>query len=281
MKKIILTAIFLFFSTQAQAWSINAGFENGKIGTQADGPDGFPGGAFKNTKYSNVVSQTGKQSAVSTIKSGTNGFSEFGGTLKFPNHLSNGDEVWFRVWAYFPAGFSFSCGGCTQGVKFMRVHTANANGTNEGYHTILLKDDNVEVDSEVTGKPFHNNNAGKKTVGGKNTRGTWHAYEIYIKFSSQPGKGVYRVWKNGNLIFQDTKTNTLKTSASKSDFIYLFSYWNGGAPKTQSVYIDNIVLTNARPSATDAHGNSFVGVGNYKPSTTSQQVAPPQPPRIQ
>lgn len=272
MKKIILAAMYLFVSTQVHAWTLNADFENGTIGSKADGSDGFTG-AFKYSKYTDVVAHTGNQSAELTINEGTEGFGEWGGAFKFPKPMYNGDEVWVRVWAYFPNGFSFNCGGCTQGVKFIRIHTATNSEANEGYHSILIKDA-IEVDSEVTGKTFHSNNSEKKSAGEKVTTGSWHAYEMHIKFSSEPGDGIYRVWQDGKLVFEDTLTRTLKTSTSMSDFIYLFSYWNNGAPKTQSAYIDDIVITNVRPSKTDTQGNHFIGVSDHK------LTPPPLPPVI-
>jgi hypothetical protein len=270
----VITLLIVLFSCHAHAWTIDSNFNSGSIGTKADGADGFTG-AFKNSLYSDKFVNSGKGSAQLTITEGSKGFGEFGGEYKFPKVLREGDEVWIRVWAYFPTGFSFSCGGCSQGVKYIRIHTASESGSNEGYHSILLKDSAVEVDSEVTGKTFHSNNVGKKTVGEKNTTGTWHAYEMYIRFSATPGKGVYRVWQNGNLVFEDTTTNTLKSSTSKADLIYLFSYWNNGAPKTQSAFVDEIIVTSVKPSETDSEGNPFIGVGNFKP------IAPPSPPSLQ
>ena len=273
MKKIIITALYLFFSVPVQAWTINADFENGTIGEKANGTDGFSA-AFKNTKYTDKVTFTGKRSAVLGIAEGSTGWGEWGGAFIYPEPLYEGDEVWLRVWSYFPHGFSFECGGCTQGMKFMRIRTTSAADDNEGYHSILVEN-GIEVDSEVTGKIFHSNNAGKKSVGKIVTTGAWHAYEMYIKFSSVDGNGIYRVWQDGKLIFQDTVTRTLNTSTSKSDVVYLFTYWNNGAPKTQSAYVDDVVVTSVKPSTIDAYGNPFIGVGDAE-----QLVSPPLPPLL-
>ena len=279
-RNILLFVIYCFFiiSSPASAWVIDADFERGVIGEKADGDDGLTG-AFKYTIYTNKVVRSGKQAAEVGIDAGSMGFGTWGGSFKYPSNLGNGDELWFRVWAYFPKDFSFYCGGCTQGVKFMRIHTAASDFSNEGYHSILLKD-NIIVDSEVTGKIFHSNNGSKKSAGQNITTGAWHAYEMYIKFASTPGQGIYRVWQDGNLVFEDTITQTLKSSSSISDLIYLFSYWNNGAPKTQQAYVDEIVVTSTRPSDIDSHGNHFIGLSGINVDATSNQ-APPNPPLIQ
>jgi hypothetical protein len=96
-------------------------------------------------------------------------------------------------------------------------------------------------------------------IGAQTTTGTWHSYEQYVKFSNTPGKGIFRFWQDGNLIFEDKVTPTLGVSA-QADFIYLFTYWNGDAPKSQSAYVDDIVITSATPNNHDAAGNPFIGL---------------------
>ena len=63
----------------------------------------------------------------------------------------------------------------------------------------------------------------------------------------------------------------VKTPESSSDFVALFTYWNSrdpntgiisGAPVTQSVYIDDVVITTELPDTTDSFGNAFIGTGN-------------------
>ena len=107
-----------------------------------------------------------------------------------------------------------------------------------------------------------------------NTPGVWHAYEQYVKFSATAGKGIFRFWQDGKLIFEDKITPTL-ASSSQSDFIYLFTYWNNNAPATQSLYIDDAIVTNERPNNTDAAGNPFIGVGNATFTATYCATKPP------
>jgi len=275
-------ALFLFsivFTSNTLAWTITAGFEKGKIGDKAESPNAD---AFHivagNSKYTGKPALSGSQSASVTAVKGQTGFGKWGGGFKFPTTLKQGDQIWFRVNILYPEGWDFSCGGCRQGMKFMRIHTATSSGKNEGFYNTLIRGGTtgglITADSEVLGSSFWINN-GNGDVFNKGTpviRGKWHTYEQYIKWSSVPGKGIYRVWQDGNLIFEDLKTATLRSSTSISDYIYLYTYWNNGAPRTQTAYIDDVVVTNEIPGKKDAYGNSYVGVG------ASIYIAPPKPP---
>jgi len=272
-RSILLAFTLLFFSTSTLAWTLSADFEEGSPGDVGELPtkDAFhrtaDWSAISNTKV-----LTGKQSGSVTAKKGQTGFGKWGGSLQFPSFPKEGDEIWFRVNVFYPTGWDFSCGGCTQGMKFMRIHTRNSSGGHEGYLDNLIKGGTtgglLVADSEVNGTDFKANNREggtdlRKNLGTPVQRNQWHTYEMYLKLSS--GKGIYRIWQDGNLIFEDLKTNTLGTSGSSADFMYLYTYWNNGAPRTQTSYVDDIVITTDIPSRKDAHGNAFIGVGesNY------------------
>lgn len=271
MNKAVLALLFTLalFSTQSQAWTINANFEAGSPGDKAQGSSGF-GGAFSNSIYTNKVVHSGTKAAQLSIASGSQGWGEWGGTFSFPAKLKEGNELWFRVYAYFPSGFNFKTTGAA--LKMMRTHTASSGGKNEGYIDLLLSNSghSIVVGSEVI-SDWYNNNADWKSLGGPVTTGKWHAFETYVKFSSKPGQGITRVWQNGKLIKEDKKTATLRSSSSVSDFIYLFTYWNGGSPKAQTAYVDDIAITTSRPENRDANGNAFVGLGK----TNSAATPPP------
>ena len=121
------------------------------------------------------------------------------------------------------------------------------------------------VGSEIHGPEFFENNGPSpydklRNIGEPINSGKWYAFEQYIKFSNTPGKAVRREWQNGNLVFEDTITATLKYSNSTSPFAYLWSYYSWGGDAT--AYADDILLTNENPGNVDAHGNPFIGVGN-------------------
>ncbi len=268
------------FTTHAFAWEITADFEGGTIGEKAESPnyDAF-GIAAGNSKYASSPAISGSQSASVFAKQGSTGFGVWGGGFDFPQDLKEGDTIWARLNVYYPSGWTFDCSPCTQGVKFMRIHTKSSGGSNEGYHSNLIKGGStgglITADSEVNGSPFwinNNNGAGLRNLGTPAGRNQWITYEMQIKFHSKTNQGIYRIWQDGNLIFEDLKTATLRSSTSSADLIYIYSYWNNGAPKDQTSYIDDIVITNEIPGRTDSNGNSYIGVG------PSIYISPPNPP---
>ncbi|RLC99013.1 MAG: hypothetical protein DRI46_10245 [Chloroflexi bacterium] len=262
----------LLFSVHAHAWTINADFNSGALGAKAQGSDAFTEG-FRDSKYTNKRSASGKQGLEMWIEEGNDGFGEWGGKFIFPTKLQNGDEIWYRVYLYFPDSFSFDKGGAP-GLKTMRIGTANSNSTKrEGHLDILIGTDGLVIGSEQE-NGFYENNPNWRDVGDPLARGSWQVIEHYIKFSATPGKGIRRMWRNGVLEFEDTVTATLKTATSVADYAFLFSYWNNNAPKSQYAYADEIILTSNRPSNTDSNGNHFVGVGDIS------FIAPPNPPAL-
>ena len=62
-----------------------------------------------------------------------------------------------------------------------------------------------------------------------------------------------------------THLKTLNTSDAFADLFYLFSYWNGGAPQTQTMYVDDIIVTSQTPTTKDAQGNPYIGMGETIP----------------
>jgi len=278
-KHLILSLFFVlqpFSIMQAQAWVLDAGFEDGTVGQKADGDDAFYGRGYKSTLYSAKQSRSGKQSAVSTIREGHDGFSEWGGVWSLPKQLGEGDEFWYRVWVFYPNGFSFNCKGCSEGIKFMRTRTQAQSGEFEGSWDYYIRNDGPLMATGVNSKTFYSNvpSDERRGIGEPVTTGTWHAYEHYIKFSSTPGKGVIRAWQDGKLIFEHTATATLKSSTSVVRDASIWTYWNNLAPTTQSAYFDDVVMTNERPSNTDEHGNPYIGTDDI------EFLSPPNPPSL-
>ncbi len=261
MKSALSLMFCLFFSTNVVAWTINADFEVSAPGTPASGVDGFSD-SFYSLHSSSAPSVKGSQAAVASIRAGREGFGEWGGAFDFPD-LVEGDEIWFRVFIYYPVGFDFTAPGGI-GLKTLRIHTKSLSGSNEGYFDMLSNGaGGVTVASEITADFFANNAEDNwKSIGVPIVTGSYHAYEQYVKFSSVPGNGIYRVWQDGTLVFEDTVTKTLKTSTSISDFIYVWSYWNGKAPKDQEAYLDHVVITSETPATVDSDGHPFIGLGD-------------------
>lgn len=269
--KPILIFFSIFFSSQVFAWTIQADFEDGPIGTTAESlTDGFHTAAG-HSKYTGTPALSGSNSASVTATEGKTGFGVWGGGFNFPKLLHEGDQIWYRVNVYFPNGWDFSCGGCTEGMKFMRIHTKSSTGANEGYHSSLINDEGngglIFLNSEVN--PGFNY---PRRKGNPVQSDQWHTYEMYIKFSSVASEGIFRFWQDGELISETLNYATMKDSTSVSNNAYLYAWWNNGAPKTQTSYVDDIVITSEIPGRKDAHGNSYIGVG------ASIYIAPPKAP---
>jgi len=250
----------------SNAWVIIADFESGTVGAQAQSSVDAFHTSSGDSKYVDSPVYQGSQSASVTAIIGQTGFGKWGGGFVFPSHLKEGDELWYRVMAYFPTGWSFSCGGCTEGVKFMRIHTASSNGSNEGYIGTLISpyDPNkLKIGTEVNPSHFD----WPDPLGPVIERNRWHAFEIYIKFSSDKShpNGIYRAWVDGKMVYENTSYPSLVSDSSYSDLAYLFTYWNNGAPKTQTAFVDEIILTNETPSRRDSNGNPYIGFISPKP----------------
>ena len=252
-----LTAPFNLHSQSG--WTITADFEEGTLDEEAEGNASSFSDAFSNSVYSNVQVHSGSQAAEMSITQGETGFGQWGGMFRFPSVLKEGDEIWFRTYLYFPTDFPFQA--APGFLKCMRIHTASASGDNEGYLGALIYNtgSHISIVSEVT-EDWYRNNSDWRTNGGQVPHNEWHAIEQYIKFSSVPGEGITRVWQNGILFKEETTTNTLRSATSVSDFIYLFTYWNGGAPATVKAYVDDVIITSQTPANTDADGNPYIGL---------------------
>jgi len=264
-------------SSPVFAWVISAGFEGGVLGTRAQSPnpDAFLDAAG-DSKYVDSPVLTGSQAGSVSINEGETAFGTWGGGFGYPS-LGEGEELWFRINVYYPEGWDFGCGGCTEGMKFMRVVTRGANGDSEGAHSTLLQggvtggllNANTEVDTS-----FWANNgpwpyAAARGLGDPVERDRWTTYEMYLKFSSVEDEGIFRVWQDENLIFEDLQTPTLRSATSTSDLIWLYTYWNNGAPQTQTSYVDDILITNETPNKVDAFGNPMIGMPIPEPTSAA------------
>jgi len=221
-------------------------------------------------------SSSGSKSCLISINAGETGFGKWGGVINYPSSLGRGDEVWFRVRTYMPAGFNYDA---DPRLKFLRIHTKGSDGSNIGYNDVYI----MPSGSNPPLYWIYEGNVGSMQGGGnvkygtsadKIQKGVWETYEVYIRFDTAPdrtaptvgngdgdGVGRVKVWKNGKLLL-DHGERTLKQSDAMSGKAHIFTYWNGGSPATQSMYIDDVVLTSDRPAATDANGNAYIGVGN-------------------
>ncbi len=277
---VALSWAFLFFSSSSGAWTVNDNYDNQSAG---QGCGSFwKGGSSTNSKVTTETASSGGKSCKMPISQGSLGW---GGGFVLPGKLKKGDEFWIRFRVFMPAGFDYNV-STTSSNKFIRVATKDSSNVvsyinwkweNEGSstaHKVNIERDNCTTDCW---QHFGNNSA-------RPVRGTWETYEMYVKFDNIPaasgGQGRIRAWKNGKLIGDLTKRRTFNNSSDYAAAIHIFSYWNGGSPKTQHLYMDDLVATNVRPAAKDSQGNPYIGVGNFVASSAPgpAAVSPPLPP---
>lgn len=235
-------------------------FESGLPGATARGDAAFSDAM--ETKYSNERAFAGTQSARMSVTGGSTAFGEWGAIRNLPAKVKEGEELWFRVATYFPTTFNYTA---NPRLKFLRVHTMSDASANQGYIDLyILPNGKFSYDNEIL-------NTVTFDLGAPVQKGKWETYEVYVKFSSVSGQGIFRVWQNGKLIHENKSWQTLRGSSSYSDRVHIFTYWNGGAPQSQSAFVDDVVITTTRPSARDSAGNYMIGTS---PVNAKRPAAP-------
>lgn len=248
----VFSGLACCISTVAFGWTLVADFEGGVVGQKANGPRGLSEAFGKSIIASSPVID-GSRSAQMGIDASSDGSTQWGGIMNHPVNLQEGSELWFRVSTYFPANFIAT--GQPR-LKFLRSHTLQGH-----IDLYILPGGGFSHDNEITSvSTAENIQTGAATpFGSPLKKGVWETYEVYIKFHSQPGNAAYRVWQNGKMIYENTAQKTLSTPASVSGHSNIFTYWNGGAPQTQSMYVDDVIMTTERPSCQDDNGNYMIG----------------------
>lgn len=257
IQKYFIIFILSFSSLSASAWTIHSNFDSGELGTKADkNEDGFMG-AGGGGIYSNETAIQG-HSAKLHIKEGKTGYGMWGGEYMFPEKLHRGDTVWYQAHVYFPRGFDHYSYGEGNRLKFLRIATKSHDNNNHGYLDLY-------IDKKTSSYPFkwiYEGAARWVNVGEPSdmiVKDKWESYQMQITLDNVPknsgGLAEVRIWKNGILLKHITDRITLKGSSDYSHRALLFTYWNGGAPQSQSMYVDNITITTEKPTNMDKEGN--------------------------
>jgi hypothetical protein len=262
------TICCLAVTSHVSAWSMRQDCE-GPLGVKVDG-------MFKATTYTNEQVKAGSTSCRLAVRKGTVGWGEFGAMMLFPEPLVKGQELWIRLDLFVPEGFDYTA---NPQLKFMRVHTQSRAGENFGYLDFLITPDGPSHWSKklngLTDAPFYfyyetvvNQEYPGSYEKDRIKKGQWESFEIYYYLDSvsteNNGRGRVRIWKNEELLADLPSQTTLKNAEAVANSFLLFTYWNGGSPQDQHLYIDNIVITSDRPSNVDAAGYSFIGKGSAK-----------------
>lgn len=242
----------------AFAWTISQNFDDQAVGASCgwDASDG--------SRVSSEKAFGGTKSCKLSVNKGATAFGSWGGILIHPTKVGRGGQVWLRVRTFMPTGFNYDSVAEGNRLKFLRIHTMSDTQANYGYADWY-------INPKGTSPPFSFIYEGEQVWGTLSASkdavvlGKWETYEFYVKLDtaavSKGGQGIVRAWKDGVLISELRDRMTLATSSAYSDRTHLFTYWNGGAPLTQSMYVDDVTLTTDTPSGRDAAGNPYIGMG--------------------
>jgi hypothetical protein len=275
IKNIVAGMAICSFTAPVFAWTVNMNFDNSLLGSVG----GFTDAAGL-TKVTSALAYSGSKSAELNITAGCYCYGTWGGLIAHPTLLKKGDQVWFRVRTYMPIGFNYDSSGEGSHLKFLRIHTQSALGSNEGYNDWYINPKGSATSHKFIfeGEQVWDQFASSAYAP---VLGKWETYEFYVKLDnvsvSNGGTARVRVWKDGVLLKDITNRKTLASATSVSDRTHLFTYWNGGSPATQKMYVDDIVLTSDTPAGRDAKGNPYVGAGSATGSG-SPTISPPSAP---
>lgn len=227
----------------------NSGPDNTGVQGKADGLDDLAGASV----YTTEQVYAGARSMKTSITAGSDGFGNFGGTITLPSTLSKGNTLWLDLYAFFPTGFVIDTP--TNGsLKFIRIRQRTAASTHVGYFDLSLCDDDGAVDPQQF-RMIKEDTSGWVSFGasGSVTRNAWHRISMQLVLDnvlqSSGGTARVRVWQNSSLLVDNATIRTMLNATDVASDFYLFTYWNGTAPQTQSCYIDNIrIAKNGTPS---------------------------------
>jgi hypothetical protein len=264
MKHYALFSVVLLlssFSTEnATAWTMTRDYSL-TAGTVPGSPvPGLPGDACRNAPGALLALDpidSSNQVCKLTITQGSDGWMQgWGGTLTYPTPLGKGDEIWVRIRVFFPQNFDFTA---TAGgrLKFLRVNT-----TGGSKNDLYFVPSTAPAPNDTLGYIYEGEDKWE-FFGPFPTREQWETYEMYIKFDTasiqDSGQARVRVWKDGHLLVDIQDRYTLKNPTDVADQSLVFTYWNGGAPRGQYAYIDDLYITNETPTTLDDTGFPFIG----------------------
>lgn len=245
-----------------------ADFTNYSDGTSVE----TAGLASSNAIVSSTKLLNGKKSARDTITGGdTDVWGECGFLKDFSaDSIGEGDEVWFRMYTYYPTGFSFNTPGQGDTLSFMRQR--NVNGTNPAV-TIKVSRQNGQTTSEYDGRwqlIADNSGVGPWPLTTDNSfdiiHNKWEAWELYVKYSSNATLGKVRFYKDGIQIGPETSLKTLNELDDPTIVMY-HMWWDGAVPQDQEFYfaLPAVAVKSSSRDDTlymsrDTEGNPIIGL---------------------
>lgn len=260
------------------------------VGAGGTGTIGSNGGFFSSFSsgygafYSNAQTRDGRSTSMALkIANGSNGDPTDGGigglfgfVIGLPTELicAQGDTIHWGMWIYFESGFRFDTpSGGLKTLRMTRTGTTAqvdvlSQGTTSNTGFIFS---NESDQSEITGST--------RTTSRVISPGTWQWIEHAITWHSVGANSMRRLWIADQLVMEivgaqvkwfdgtlqsatlGSAVATLQNSSAQHTQEGVFTYFNGGSPREQTVWIDAFVwhkgeapLTN-----TDDQGNKIIG----------------------
>ena len=195
--------------------------------------------------------------------------------------VAKGEEMWWGMMIYVPTGFKFTT-NTTVGLKGCRFGHPSSYGVGKvehhfNYDGTTGANSGINILTELQGSsdPYQVHTQDRVLIPGQ-----WNWIEFYLKPSDIYTDCVRRVWINDQMVIErvggtatkwhdgtwqtqthDINEKLLVDAAASLTGQMLFTYWNGGAPQTQKLWIQRIVMhkTLADLSTTDEFGNKLIG----------------------
>ncbi len=226
-----------------KSWEIDASFEQLGVGEKAKGESGFQGLAGQ----SEIVMSPALQGKAAKlwVKKGQTGYGRWGGDWKFPERAVKGDTLTYSANLYFPDQFDYFSYGEGERLKVLRIQTKSSKGKNLGYIDLY-----INRQKELAPLIFIYEGEQKWVRMGEPAdqiaKDKWVNLKIEATLDDVPidegGKAEVKVWKDNKLLAHITDRKTLKFADAYADRALLFTYWNGGAPKDQFMFVDEIKI---------------------------------------
>lgn len=251
MYKLLAIALIFLLPVNAFSWTKTATFESGTVGNVASGTSGFDY-AGSATVYSTGQVYSGTKSTAITYTAGDEGWTKAHGEMYYSSSVTNGGNIWMRAYFWFPNSWNWSADPVVKIMRIARVTTSS--GGHIGWLSILANSEgDIVLSNEIADV--------QTSTGVTFTKGAWQSIEIQIRFSTSTP--IFRIWKNGVLIANNTTNRTIDATTNIAEEAYLHSNWNGGSPATQTSYMDDIVMTTDTPSNVDSSGNPMIGPADW------------------
>ena len=222
----------------------------------------IPPRTFSRTTVTREFSFRGAQSARMAIEPvDAGGFGEWGASVPLDPELREGDELWVRFYARWPATFQFTA---MPFQYLVRVRTEDPMGTFDGHNDFMIANARGPSDVFRTIKEGHGVYESYDGLPVPTER--WERYEVYLRFHHREGgpgteRARFIVWRDDNLLFDRSDVPTLGEVDRLVPAALLFSWWSGEMPPSNHVFVDDLTVATSDnpPTRRDRFGNTWIG----------------------